>query len=201
MNGPLSITLVLTTATHVACLTVALLSGPSNESFGVLFLAWLCVPSTVSAIGLAPRWQPIVTASINGLVTAVTVNTLLVGFSYFWPNQPQSTQIGLAVAYLLLFPGIAATCGAFITIIIRTIENAPSQPALVIGTKKGLSFAGMCAVLSLPVLLLLLPAQSSLLVVSLGYIVGALLLGTIVGAMTGCSYQPLRRYSQRTNAA
>jgi hypothetical protein len=201
MNGPLSITFLLATATHAVCLIVALLSGPANESFGVLFLAWLSVPSTVSAIGLAPRWPPVVTAAINGLITAVIVNTLLLGFSYFWPLQPRQTQFGIAVGYLLLFPAIAATCGAFVAIIIRAIENGQPTSAGVVGTRKGASFAAICGLLTLPVLILLLPPHSRTLVVASCYVLGALSLGTIVGALTGCSYHLLRRNPHRTQAA
>ena len=201
MSVPCLILLALATAVHVACLTIALASGSSNESFAVLFLAWLCIPSTVSAIGLAPRWQPIITASISGLITATIVDTMLLGFSYFWPFQSKDTQIGLAASYLLLFPAIAATCGAFVTVIIRAIENAEHQPACVTGTRKGIFFAGTCALLSLPVVLLLLPVRGNRLVVSFRYIAGAHLLGTIVGVLTGCTYQPLRRVPERIQAA
>ena len=195
------ILLALATAAHVACFTIALASGPSNESFGVLFLAWLCIPSTVSAIGLAPRWQPIITASINGLITATIVDTLLLGFSYFWSFQSKDTQVGLAAAYLLLFPAIAATCGAFVTVIIRAIENAEEQPACFTGVRKGTLFVGTCAFLSLPVLLLLVPVQSNRFIVSLSYIAGAHLLGSVVGLLTGCTYRPLRHIPQRIQAA
>ncbi len=129
------------------------------------------------------------------------VDTLLLGFSYFWPFQPKGTQIVLAVAYLLLFPAIAATCGAFVTVIILAIKNAGDQLACVIGTRKGTSFAGICALLSLPVFLLLLPVKSNQLIVSFSYIAGASLLGTIVGVLTGCTYQALRRMPQPIQAA
>ncbi len=200
MSGASWIALVITIAAHLACLTVALVAGPSNRHFGVLFLTWLFVPSTVSAIGFAPRWRPVVAAAINGSITALIVDFLLVGLCYFWPLQPGPTQIGLAIVYLLVFPAIASTCGAFVAIVIRAIENAESQAAGVVGTRKGLSFAAVCALLTLPVLLLLLPSQSRMFAVSVGYLVGVLLLGTIVGALTGFSYHVLRRKSQETGA-
>lgn len=187
------IMLTVSLLAHLVCVGLTVQFGKDGIEAGIVF-SWLVVPATVSAIACAPRWSPLPVAAANGLGIALVTNYLMLSSSYFWPDQPQTTQLKLAVGYLFLFPLVAGTCGGFVGAVLHAIESDRSRRPLLVGTLKGMSFAVWCVVLSVTGLFLLLLAMplgtmdDFLLIFSIGFPV----FGTVAGAITGGTYDSLR---------
>ncbi len=170
----------------------------SSDMHAFPVLAWIIISAfTASTICVAFR-RHIHAVVVNGLLTAIIINYLLLTRGYLIPDpvyevEVTVTDIKIAIVRAIVFWGISVCCGAFVHIIVSrldTLQVTLAKEKLKVAAWKGFTFSLSCVVVTMPVLLLLWPAYSSVNTVSiaLAYSVGGLLTGVLVASVVGIVY-------------
>lgn len=199
MRIRLAVTALLVAMIFASFVYVTILIAPSAEKFLVLFLAWASVPALVSSINMAKYRLPISSAITAGIVGMLIFNYMFWRHRYFLPAPSPSFpapngQLKLLMAFVfsLISVVLSTVCGAFTYIVCKTIDRSNSVGSwtrIWIGTRKGFTYSLSCAVLTLPVLYLLLPPNGpNLALACAGYLFGGVTLGTTVGFLVGTAY-------------